>query len=106
MIRTDKLKPTVLFDYLFDANTALFDTPIIGCEIYRSENGGQTWKKTNSKDLSLYNTYGYYFGKIFVSPYNDQKLVITGFDIEMSTDGGKTWKRIDKGNVHPDHHVC
>jgi photosystem II stability/assembly factor-like uncharacterized protein len=96
----------VLFDYLFDANTALFDTPIIGCEIYRSENGGQTWKKTNTKDLSLYNTYGYYFGKIFVSPYNDQKLVITGFDIEQSTDGGKTWKRIDKGNVHPDHHAC
>ena len=34
MVQTDKLKPTVLFDYLFDANTALFDTPIIGCEIY------------------------------------------------------------------------
>ena len=106
LVRADKLKPTVLFDYLFDANTALFDTPIIGCEIYRSDNGGQSWKKTNTKDLTLYNTYGYYFGKIFISPYNDQKLVITGFDIELSIDGGKTWKRIDKGNVHADHHAC
>jgi photosystem II stability/assembly factor-like uncharacterized protein len=105
-VKADKLKPTVLFDHLFDANTALFDTPIIGCEVYRSDNSGQSWKKVNTKDLTLYNTYGYYFGKIYVSPYNDQKLVLTGFDIELSTDGGKTWKRIDKGNVHVDHHVC
>ena len=105
-VKSGQLKPTILFDHLFDANTALFDTPIIGCEVYRSDDGGQTWKKTNTKDLALYNTYGYYFGKIFVSPYNDQKLVITGFDAQLSTDGGKTWKRIDKGNVHADHHVC
>lgn len=106
MVKNDKLKPTVIFDHLFDANTALFDTPIIGCEVYRSDNGGQTWRKTNEKDLSLYNTYGYYFGKIYVSPVNDQKLVITGFDIELSTDGGKTWKRIDGRNVHADHHAA
>jgi len=105
-VKAGQLKPTVLFDHLFDANTALFDTPIIGCEVYRSDNGGQSWKKANTKELTLYNTYGYYFGKIFVSPYNDQKLVITGFDVELSNDGGKTWKRMDKGNVHADHHVC
>ncbi len=106
MVKKDQLKPTVLFDHLFDANTALFDTPIIGCEIYRSDNGGQSWKKMNEKDLAIYNTYGYYFGKIFISPVNDQKLVITGFDIELSTDGGKNWKRIDGRNVHADHHVA
>jgi len=105
-VKGGQLKPTILFDHLFDANTALFDTPIIGCEVYRSDNGGQSWKKMNTKELALYNTYGYYFGKIFVSPYNDQKLVITGFDVELSLDGGKTWKRMDKGNVHADHHVC
>ena len=106
LVKTDKLKPTVLFDHLFDANTALFDTPIIGCEIYRSDNGGQSWKKMNEKDLPIYNTYGYYFGKIYISPVNDQKLVITGFDIEMSTDGGKTWKGINGRNVHADHHAA
>jgi len=105
-VKEGKFQPTVLFDHLFDANTALFDTPIIGCEVYRSENGGQSWQKTNTKDLTLYNTYGYYFGKIYVSPYNDQKLVIPGFDVELTTDGGKTWKRMDKGNVHADHHAC
>jgi photosystem II stability/assembly factor-like uncharacterized protein len=106
MVRKDQLKPTIIFDHLFDANTALFDTPIIGCEVYRSDNGGQIWTKTNQKALALYNTYGYYFGKIFVSPYDDKKVVITGYDMQLSTDGGKSWKAIDKGNVHADHHVC
>jgi photosystem II stability/assembly factor-like uncharacterized protein len=105
-ISNGTLKPTAIWDYLYDANTALFDTPIIGAEVYRSEDGGNSWHKTNTKDLTLYNTYGYYFGKIFVSPVNDQKLVITGFDIEMSQDGGKTFLRIDKENVHADHHVA
>ena len=100
------LQPTAVWDYLYDPNTALFDSAIIGAEVYRSEDGGQTWQKTNTKDLSLYNTYGYYFGKIFVSPVNDRKLVITGFDIELSTDGGKTFIRMDKANTHADHHVA
>lgn len=106
-ISNGTLKPTAIWDYLYDANTALFDTPIIGAEVYRSDDGGQTWKKTNTKDLpTLYNTYGYYFGKIFVSPYNDQKLVITGYDLQMSNDGGKTFSRIDKENTHADHHAA
>jgi photosystem II stability/assembly factor-like uncharacterized protein len=109
-VRTGQFKPTVLFDHLFDANTALFDTPIIGAEVYRSDDGGQTWRKMNEAPLSLYNTYGYYFGKIYIAPNNDQKLVITGFGIEMSTDGGKKWKRMDSGpgasNVHADHHCA
>jgi photosystem II stability/assembly factor-like uncharacterized protein len=101
------LKPTAVWDYLYDANTALFETPIIGAEVYRSEDGGQTWRKTNKKDLpTLYNTYGYYFGKIFVSPYNDQKIVVTGYDLQMSSDGGKTFATINKENTHADHHVA
>ncbi|MDP3665321.1 MAG: hypothetical protein Q8R50_01475, partial [Sediminibacterium sp.] len=96
---------SVIWDYLFDANTALFETPIIGCEVYRSDDAGKTWKKTNTKPLSMYSTYGYYFGKIFVSPSNDNKVVITGYDIEMSTDGGKTFTYIGGDNVHADHHA-
>jgi photosystem II stability/assembly factor-like uncharacterized protein len=106
LIEFNKLNPSAIWDYLYDANTALFETPIIGAEIYRSDNGGKSWKKTNQKDLTLYSTYGYYFGKIFVSPVNENKLVITGYDVELSTDGGKTWKKMDKENVHADHHIA
>lgn len=105
LVASDKLKPSCIWDYLFDANTSLFETPIIGCEVYRSDDAGKTWQKTNKKQLKLYNTYGYYFGKIFVSPVNESKVVITGVSIEMSKDGGKTFKAIDKENVHGDHHI-
>jgi len=106
MIEYNKLKPTAIWDYLYDANTALFETPIIGAEVYKSVDGGASWKKVNEKELKLYNTYGYYFGKIFVSPTNENKLVLTGYTIDLSTDGGKTFKSIDKGNVHADHHAA
>ena len=105
LVATGKIKPTAVFEYLYDANTALFDTPIEGCQVYRSDNGGQTWKKTHEKDISIYNTYGYYFGKIYISPYNENKIYILGFYTQLSTDGGKTFKTIDKSNVHADHHA-
>ncbi len=105
-VANDTFSPNVIWDYLYDANTALFETPIYGCELYRSEDGGKSWKKTNTKPLTLFSTYGYYFGKVFISPVNDNKIVLTGFDIEMSVDGGKTFKSIGKENVHADHHVA
>lgn len=105
-VANGRFSPSVIWDYLFDANTALFETPIIGCELYRSDDAGKTWKKTNTKPLTMYSTYGYYFGKVFVSPANDNKVVLTGFDVQMSTDGGKTFKFIGGDNVHADHHVA
>ena len=58
LVKNDSLKPTAVYEYLFDANTALFETPIIGCEVYRSWDYGEHWKKVNIKGLDLYNTYG------------------------------------------------
>ncbi|MEI8074813.1 MAG: glycosyl hydrolase [Bacteroidota bacterium] len=107
LVKTDKLKPTCIWDFLFDANTAMSETPITGCEVYRSENSGQSWKKVNDNSIpgGFYSTYGYYFGKIFVSPVNENKLFITGLMIMMSNDGGKSFKAIHKEQVHSDHHA-
>ena len=104
LVRTDKIKPDALYDYFIDANSDLYNTPIIGCEIYRSDNGGLSWGKVNLKGLGLYNTYGYYFGKISVSPVDEKKVIINGFNLMESTDGGKTFKAVDKANTHPDWH--
>lgn len=106
LVRKDSVKPGELYRYLFDANTALFLTPIIGCEVYRSDNAGLSWKKVNTKAIESYNTYGYYFGKISVAPDDENKVVISGFDLQLSTDGGKNFKRTDKISTHPDWHGC
>jgi photosystem II stability/assembly factor-like uncharacterized protein len=104
MVRTGKIKPTSIYEYLNDANTEMFNTPVIGCEIYRSSDGGLSWKKANTKGLDLYNTYGYYFGKISISPVNENKVVINGYSLMLSNDGGKTFKAVDKPNTHGDWH--
>ncbi|MBC7828632.1 MAG: glycosyl hydrolase [Chitinophagaceae bacterium] len=103
MVASNTFKPSVFFDFLY-VNTGFESTPV-GCEVYRSDDAGTSWKKTNQKEISIYNTYGYYFGKIYVSPYNENKLYILGFYAQLSRDGGKTFKTIDKGNVHADHHA-
>ena len=106
LVKNDQVKPTAVYDYLFDANAALFETPIIGCEIYRTDDAGVSWKKVNTKALNLYNTYGYYFGKISVSHTNENKVVISGFNLLLSEDGGKTFNSTDKSATHPDWHGC
>ena len=105
MVKDRKVKPSALFDYL-DFDDGFQNAGIYGAEVYRSDDAGTTWKKMNEKGLTLYSTYGYYFGKIFVSPVNENKLIITGVNIQLSTDGGKTFKNIDKRNTHGDHHVA
>jgi len=78
---------------------------IYGCEVYKSLDGGKHWNKTNEKNIDIYNTFGYYFGKIFVSAANPDKIVILGTSANLSTDGGKTFTSMDKGNTHADWHA-
>ncbi|HVZ97331.1 MAG TPA: hypothetical protein VG847_10675 [Chitinophagaceae bacterium] len=104
LVREDKIKPADIYDYLNDANSEMYNTPVIGCEVYRSENGGLTWKKINKKGLGLYATYGYYFGKISVSPVNENKVIINGISVMLSTDRGRTFTSVDKSNTHGDWH--
>jgi photosystem II stability/assembly factor-like uncharacterized protein len=103
MVAANKLKPTSLYDYLY-VNTGFEATPV-GAEVYRSDNGGQSWRKTHEKEIPIFFTYGYYFAKIYISPVNPDKVYALGFSSQLSTDGGKTWKNMDKNNVHADHHA-
>ena len=105
LVKVDSIKPSDLKLYLEDANTVMFETPIIGAQVYRSDDGGLNWTLKNSYYLDrLYNTYGYYFGKIHVSPVNKNHIYIYGVPFIKSTDGGITYKSIDYPNVHVDHH--
>lgn len=106
LVESGVVKPIDLAKYLEDANSLLFDTPVIGAEIYKSTDGGNTWKKTHDGYLDdLYYSYGYYFGHIYVAPDNVDHIYIYGVPILKSKDGGKTFTSIDAQNVHVDHHA-
>jgi hypothetical protein len=69
--------------------------------VYRSDNEGLNWYKTGG----LFDTEGgYYFGKIYISPYNAQKLYLLGVGLEISVDGGKTFRGAGF-SAHADFHA-
>lgn len=103
-VKEDKIQSTALYDYL-DSDDGFQNSGIHGCEVYRSDDAGKTWKKTHDKPISIFNTYGYYFAKIYTSYTNPNKVFILGFYAQVSNNGGKTFTTMDKGNVHADHHA-
>ncbi|WOD44778.1 VPS10 domain-containing protein [Hwangdonia lutea] len=104
LVRSGSVKPIDLAKYLEDANSLLFDTPVIGAEVYKSTDGGKTWQKTHDNYIDdLYYSYGYYFGEIRVDPQDKDGIYIMGVPILKSKDGGKTFTSINKENVHVDH---
>ena len=104
LVRNGMISPYALVEYLEDSNSMLFDTPVIGAEVYSSKDSGVTWKKVNEDELNiLYFSYGYYFGEIRVDPQDPAKLYVLGVPLLKSIDFGKTWESIDFDNMHGDH---
>ena len=104
MVENGSIDPISLVEFLEDSNTLLFETPVIGAEVYLSEDSGKSWKKVNTDELNnLYYSYGYYFGEIRVDPQNPKKVYVLGVPLLKSDDGGKTWNSIDFENMHGDH---
>ena len=46
MVKMDSINPIALVEYLEDAETAITETNVKGAEVYRSDDGGKTWKRT------------------------------------------------------------
>ena len=105
-VRNGLVMPKDLAIYLEDANALLFDTPVVGAEVFKSTDGGTTWTKTHTGYIDdLYYSYGYYFGHIHVAPKNANKIYIYGVPLLTSDDGGASFTSIGKSNVHSDHHA-
>ncbi len=67
----------------------------IGGEVYRTEDGGQTWVKMNSAEDNVSSKGPFYFSQIRVDPNDDKKIFVTGVCLANSTDGGRTWHDLD-----------
>lgn len=107
-LKTGKITVSQIANYngeIEDANAALFNSPVIGAEIYRSANAGKSWEKVSESDISrLYNSYGYYFGEIRVSTEDENEIFVLGVPLLVSRDGGKNFSRTDSvGRPHSDH---
>jgi photosystem II stability/assembly factor-like uncharacterized protein len=105
-VANNNMEPKEVLAVLSDANKALFETEVIGCEVYKSEDGGKSWKRANQNYIDdMFYTYGYYFANISVDDKNQNRVYIGGVPLLFSEDGGKTFTAISKENVHADHHV-
>ena len=106
MVKAGKASAKDVALFLEDANSMLFDTPVVGAELYKSTDGGTTFAKTHEDYLDgLFFSYGYYFAQVTVDPSNTDKIYLAGVPIIRSDDGGKTFSAIGKENVHSDHHA-
>src|SRR5690606_1206534 len=67
---------------------------IKAAEVYRTDDGGQSWRKVSESNEFMTNhsgTYGWVFGQIRVDPTDENRVFTLGIGLNVSTDGGKTF---------------
>jgi len=103
-VKSDKVSIQNIIDQLGDANANLFNTDIVGLQVWRSDDAGASWNITHDKPLDqVVYSYGYYFGEIRVSPKDVNQIYVLGVPVVKSDDGGKTWSSVQGRDVHGDH---
>ena len=64
---------------------------MIGEEVYRSDDGGKTWRKVSPEKQTIGGGPGYYYMQIRVDPNDGDHVYVLTVGMTHSTDGGKTW---------------
>ena len=73
--------------------------------IYKSLDSGDSWTRVNDGALSsLYSSFGWYFGNVYVDPTDENTVYALGVPMYKSINGGNSWFQASSG-VHVDHHA-
>ncbi|MDQ3487298.1 MAG: hypothetical protein M3468_06135, partial [Acidobacteriota bacterium] len=86
----------------------VFEARIKAAEVYRTDDGGTSWKKVSDSNEFMTGhsgTYGWVFGQIRVDPMDENIIYTLGLSLNVSTDGGKTFAPFaNSRTIHSDHH--
>ncbi len=105
-LKSDDIEMEDLVNYLGGRGSNLYDAPIVGLEVYRSDDYGKTWRRANEKPIEdTVFTFGYYFGLIEVDPNDPDTVFLGGVPLLKSVDGGKSFSGSMTPNVHVDLHA-
>lgn len=72
----------------------------LAAEVYKSSDGGVSWKRTHSDDLLIFPGIGWYFADIYLNPHNDNEVFALGVRMAHSLDGGKTFSNVGGDIYH------
>jgi hypothetical protein len=64
---------------------------IVGNELYRTDDGGKSWRKVSGDVNVAGGKAPYSFNQLKINPFNDQHVVVTSDSMFQTKDGGKTW---------------
>ncbi len=100
--------PEVIFAFAEDAHSSRSDL-LLG--VFRSDNGGKTWKQIGGKHFAQEGQISY-GNTIAIHPKNADHVLCGGVDLHLTTNGGKTWTKVTRGEAkpgksnyaHSDHH--
>jgi photosystem II stability/assembly factor-like uncharacterized protein len=82
------------------SNVATTVTPTTATGVYRSDDGGTSWKKVNDE-----NPRPMYFSQIRIDPNDPDVIIYAGVKLHHSIDGGKTVNTNATQTIHDDVHA-
>lgn len=92
-----KSQPDVLY--------AVYDLPNFEVAVFKTENGGDSWTRTNDGDLfGMCSNFGWYFGQIRVDPNDPMSVFVMGVPLFATQNGGQSWFETTN-DMHVDHHA-
>lgn len=99
----DAATPSTVYACFVDTTYQVFN-------IYKTTNSGSSWSPIDISTLSgnALGGFGWYFGNIFVNPFQSNEIYLLGVQLWRTSDNGTTWTQVDPPwfiyDVHADKH--